>query len=836
MSRQTLFADVLLPLAVPNLYTYRVPFELNERIVPGIRVLVQFGKSRFYSALVKNVHETPPGYTAKYIEEILDPAPIVHATQFTFWDWISSYYLCYTGEVMNAALPAGLKLNSETKIVLNTDLDENEKTEIRKHLNDNEYLLVEALETRNVLSYQEAAQITDMKNPQPVIRQLLAKKIVLLFEEVKERYKPKMMVYVRLADELLEEDKLRAVFEQLEKKAFKQLEALMFYLKEVKRDENSGDYKWIKKNLLAKHVDAAAVNALVKKNIFYQQEFETGRLEQDGGELVLQKKLSAGQTKAFEQIETSFKEHEVCLLHGVTGSGKTEIYAALIEETLKRGRQALYLVPEIALTTQLISRIKRYFGDQVGVYHSRFSDNERVEVWNAVLGGNAGKERFNQSKYKVVLGARSALFLPFDDLGLIIVDEEHDSSYKQQDPAPRYHARDAAIYLGKLHKANVLLGTATPCLESYYNATQNKYGLVELNERFGGSVLPLIQVIDNRQEGKKKAEENIISQQLFEEIRKTLSQKEQIILFQNRRGFAPYTECYTCGHVPCCVQCDVSLIYHKATQKLTCHYCGYTTDPPRACNACGSTDLRYRGFGTQKIEEEIELLLPDVKTRRMDIDSTRSKHAYKQIIEEFDAGDIDILTGTQMVTKGLDFDNVGMVGVVQADHLLSYPDFRSYERAFQLMTQVSGRAGRKEKRGKVFIQTTQPDHPVIGWVQKHSYSEMYTALLAERKEFLYPPFTRLFNFTFICKDYDLLNEAAESFGKELRSVFAHRVLGPEFPLVSRIKNEFYKQILLKTERDYAVSKIREHLQRSIFDFRSNKIFSKVRLKIDVDPY
>lgn len=830
MSRQTLFVDVLLPLAVPNLYTYRVPFELNDRVKPGLRVLVQFGKSKFYSALVKRVHETPPDYTAKYVEELLDTLPIVNEKQFAFWDWVSGYYLCYRGEVMNAALPSGLKLSSETKLTLNTELDFKSET-----LSDNEYILMEALETRNVLSYHEAAQVLSLKNPQPVIKELLKKGLILLHEELREKYKPRMVYYVRLHENYSGEQKLKEVFELLEKKAYKQLEVLLFYLKENKHDEGSGDQRWIKKSLLLKHFEPSVVNALVKKEIFEQKGFETGRFEPDDT-VTIQKKLSVAQTKVFEEIERHYETHDVCLLHGVTGSGKTEIYCALIEEVLKQGKQVLYLVPEIALTTQLIARVKKYFGDEVGVYHSRFSDNERVEVWNSVMAQGPRKDAFNQSNYKIVLGARSALFLPFDNLGLIIVDEEHDSSYKQQDPAPRYHARDAAIYLATLHKAKVLLGTATPAIETYYNATQNKFGLVHLTERHGGASMPQIEVINTKSEETKKAtSENIVSQQLFEAVQKTLAQREQVILFQNRRGFAPYTECYACGWIPHCVQCDVSLIYHKATQKLTCHYCGYTCMPPKACNACGSTDLRYRGFGTQKIEEEIEILLPEAKLKRMDIDSTRSKHAYKQIIDEFDAGEIDILTGTQMVTKGLDFDHVGLVGVLQADHLLSYPDFRSYERAFQLMTQVSGRAGRKQKKGRVLIQTTQPDHPVIDWVIKHDYLKMYQSLLAERKEHLYPPFTRLFNFTFIAKDYDLLNEASENFGNELKKIFSQRVLGPEFPIVARIKNEYHKQILLKIEREYSAAKVREFLQKMIFDFKADKLFSKVRLKVDVDP-
>lgn len=831
MSRKTLFVDVLLPLAVPNLYTYRVPYEWNGQVRPGLRVLVQFGKSKYYSALVRSVHETPPEYTAKYVEEILDTVPVVSEKQFAFWDWMSHYYLCHRGEVMNAALPAGLKLNSETKLALNTEYDYKQET-----LSDNEYLLLEALETRNVLSYHEAGQILSLKNPQPVIRQLLAKKLVLLFEEVKEKYKPKMLPYIRLSEQYASEEKLKELFGQLEAKAYKQLEALMFYLKESRRDEEGSENKWIRKSAFLKHVDASAVNALVKKEIFVQQEFETGRLDHDGS-VQLRKQLSVAQTRAFEEIEAAFGTQDVCLLHGITGSGKTEIYCSLIEEALLRGRQALFLVPEIALTTQLVARVKKYFGERVGVYHSRMSDNERVEVWNSVLRTEARQDVVNETRYQVVLGARSALFLPFDRLGLVIVDEEHDSSYKQHDPAPRYHARDAAIYLARLHKAKVLLGTATPSVESYYNSEQKKYGFVELNERHGEAGLPLIEAINTKNEwNQKRQDENIISQPLLEEIERTLKNKEQVILFQNRRGFAPYTECYTCGHIPQCVQCDVSLIYHKATQKLTCHYCGYTRQPPKACDACGSPDLRYRGFGTQKIEEEIEIMLPHAKVKRMDIDSTRSKHAYRQILDEFDAGEIDILTGTQMVTKGLDFDHVGLVGVIQADHLLSYPDFRSYERAFQLMTQVSGRAGRKKKRGKVLIQTTQPEHPVIDWVIRHDYLQMYRSILAERREHRYPPFTRLFHFTFVSADYDLLNEAAEHFGHALKTKFSERVLGPEFPIVARIKNEYHKQIMLKLEREYSFTQTREFLHKLIFDFKAEKLFAKARLKVDVDPY
>ena len=832
MSRKTLFADVLLPLAVPNLYTYRVPYELNEGAIPGVRVLVQFGKNKFYTALIKQVHETPPEkYQAKYIEDILDKQAVVNEKQFVFWNWMSAYYLCQVGEVMNAALPSGLKLSSETKLVMNPDVDPEQVK--AGDLSDTEYILLEAIEKRNILSFKEAADVLSVKNPQATIKQLLSKKLILLQEEVKERYKPKIVSYIKL-NELYHnnEQELQALFEILEKKAFKQLEVLLFYLKETKRDI-ADEKNWLKRHTLLKHFDSAIINALIKKAVFIQEEYETGRFEANST-TQLQKDLSPAQQIALEKIENSFTTHETCLLHGVTGSGKTEIYCALIEKTIAQGKQVLYLLPEIALTTQLVTRIKKYFGDKAGMYHSRFSENERVEIWNSVLQQEQTNVSFNKQHHQIILGARSALFLPFSNIGLIIIDEEHDSSYKQQDPAPRYHARDAALYLASLHKAKVLLGTATPSIESYYNALQHKYALVELQERFGRSALPVINVIDMRIDGKKT--DDVISPALFAEMNLALAQKEQIILFQNRRGFAPYTECFTCGHIPCCVQCDVSLIYHKATQKLTCHYCGYTSLPPKTCVACGNSDLRYKGFGTQKIEEEVEILLPHVKIKRMDIDSTRNKHAYKQIIDEFDAGDIDILTGTQMLTKGLDFDNVGLVGVLQADHLLSYPDFRSHERAFQLMTQVSGRAGRKHSNGKVFIQTTQPQHQVINWVIQHNYKQMYETLLAERQEFLYPPFTRLFSFLFICKDANELSYAGGWFAGELRKIFDQRVLGPQFPIISRIKNEYHKQILLKVERSYSSNQVRQHLNKILAEFKTDKLLAKVKLKIDVDCY
>lgn len=838
MSRTTLFADVILPLAVPNLYTYRVPFEMNALVKPGIRVLVQFGKTKLYTAIVKQVHENPPKqYEAKYIDSLLDEYPQINEKQFRLWDWISHYYMCFPGEVMNAALPAGLKLNSELRVVMNEEFDLSAID--AQSLSDREYLVAEALQVSPVLSLEEIGNILQVKNVQPVIRSLIAKKIVVAYEEVKEKYKPRLVSYIKLANTYVEnEEELRELFGKLEKRAYKQLEVLLFYLDQVRSaqhaDKPEALRNSIRKSEVLKKSDAAALQALIKKNVFVQEDIETGRLEYESRS-GKDKALSEEQLKAVEQIKEEYVTKDVCLLHGVTGSGKTEVYCRLIAEALEQGKQVLYLVPEIALTTQLIYRIQQYFGDRAGVYHSRFTENERVEVWNSVLNQETNPLRLNQKNYQVILGARSALFLPYSNLGLIVVDEEHDASYKQYDPAPRYNARDAAIFLASVHKAKVLLGSATPCLETYYNAMQHKYGFVELASRYGNASMPDIEVADTKTETEKKTMKSLFTSKLVDAVSLTLAKKEQAILFQNRRGFAPYTECQTCGWTPMCVQCDVSLIYHKASNKLSCHYCGYTISPPSACAACGSPDLKYKGFGTEKIEEEVELLFPEARIARMDLDSTRSKYAYRQLIDEFESGNIDILVGTQMVTKGLDFDHVSLVGVLNADQMLNFPDFRAFERSYQLMAQVSGRAGRKEKKGKVIVQTTQPDHVILKQVMQNDYTGFYQLQLQDRKEFHYPPFYRIIEFTLVSKDLDLLNYASEQFGKSLRASFAERVLGPEFPLVAKIRNEFHKRIILKTERDFSSQRVREILNGIVSTFRSAPDYKAVKLHIDVDP-
>jgi primosomal protein N' (replication factor Y) (superfamily II helicase) len=836
MSRITLFADVIVPLSVPNLYTYRIPADWNELAIPGKRVIIQFGKTKFYTGIIRHVHEVPPKkYEAKYLDGIIDDEPVVNDIQLKLWDWMAHYYICYPGEVMNAALPSGLKLSSETKVMLNAEIELPDLSEF----SEKEILVIDALQDAQVLTLDQVASLLEVKNPQPVLKKLTAKGIVQNFEELKNKYKPRLVSYLRLKKELKEnEAKLKEVLDLLEKRAYKQMEALMFYLSEEFKNKSvplpEEQKGWMKKSELAKKFDASAVNALVKKEIFDVLEIETGRLEYLGKSGTI-KALSEPQKKAKEEVDRIFEEKNVCLLHGITGSGKTEIYLHLIKEALERGQQVLYLVPEIALTTQLIYRIQHCFGDRAGVYHSKFSESERVEIWNGILADNKKEIAFNQHKYDVVIGARSSLFLPYKNLGLIIIDEEHDASFKQQDPAPRYNARDSAIYLATLHKAKVLMGSATPAIDSYYLAQTGKFGLVNLTQRFGEASLPEIVIADVKAENKANKSNSIFSSLLTGNIQLALSKKEQVILFQNRRGFAPMTECRTCGWIPQCVQCDVSLIYHKHSGKLTCHYCGYTVSPPSTCAACGGNDLRYKSYGTEKIEEEIEIIFPDAKIERMDLDSTRSKFSYAQIIEDFEEGNIDILVGTQMVTKGLDFDRVSLVGVLNADQMLNYPDFRSFEKGFQILQQVSGRAGRKSIPGKVIIQTTQPNHEIISFLLRNDYIAFYKAQLTERKAFNYPPFFRLIEFTFIDRDINMVNNGADFFTKELKAIFRDKVLGPEFPIVSKIRNQFHKKTLLKVEREFSPQKVREEINRIIHEFKTHEIFKKMRVMVNVDP-
>ncbi len=842
MSRTTYFVDVILPLAVPNLYTYRVPFELNDAIAIGQRVVVQFGRGKLYSALVRTIHENPPKqYAAKYIDSILDEHPIVHAKQFELWDWMSQYYMCNIGDVMVAALPGGLRLASETKIVLSLEYSK-KIADVNLKISDKEVLIIDALEVKNVLTLQDISQIIEQKTVYPIIKSLIEKGIVLIQEELKEKFRPKIETYVRITDQADNEDNLKIIFDTLERKAHKQLDVVMAYVTLSKR--YSKERVEVKKSDIMKMIEGAeaALKSLVKKNIFELYDREVGRLANYDSENKISA-LNEIQQQVLNSIKKQFfgkdpeestsdiaQTKDVVLLHGVTSSGKTEIYVKLIEEALAKGKQVLYLLPEIALTTQIINRLRKYFGDTVGVYHSKFNENERVEIWNDVL-----NSRSENSKFQIILGARSALFLPFSNLGLVIVDEEHDTSYKQYNPAPRYNARDGAIYLSHIHKAKTLLGSATPCLESYFNAQEGKYGFAEITQRFGGVQMPEIEIADVKEATRKKQMKSHFSPLLLDTVTLALEKKEQVILFQNRRGFAPQLECNMCAWVPQCSNCDVSLTYHKVSNQLRCHYCGYSIKPPSKCAACGDTDLKMKGFGTEKIEEELNIFYPRAKIARMDLDTTRSKFAHQHIIQDFEEGNIDILVGTQMVTKGLDFDNVSMVGILNADSMLNFPDFRSFERSYQLMAQVSGRAGRKNKRGKVIIQTQNPEHSIIQEVIANDYLSMYTNQLIDRKEFNYPPYFRLIEITVIHKDVNMVNVAAKYLADALKHHFSKRVLGPEFPIISRIRNLYHKNILLKIERDASVNQVKKIVSELLIKFKSNADYKSVRIQIDVDP-
>lgn len=815
--RDTLFIEVILPLSLAKNYIYRIPFHLNDLIAVGKRVIVQFGKNKIYTALVKNVTPiAPEHYQAKYIIDVIDEYPVVNAMQLQFWDWMRDYYLCNEGEVMSAALPAGLKLASETVIILREDVKIGDLD-----VTDKEAVLITALDKQKRLTVDQISALLGQKTVFPIIRILLDKEVIYIAEEVVEKYKPLLKSYIRLNPIYQEEEHIRQLFVELER-APKQLEAFMAYLKLRKSGAEIARQQLLEESGCGQ----GALKALVEKQIFELYKKTVSRLQEENDDLVLNFKLSAAQDSALKEIETEFGSKDVVLLHGITASGKTQIYIKLIERAIADGGQVLFLLPEIALTTQIVERIKRYFGELIGVYHSKFNDNERVEIWNNVISG----------KFKVVLGARSAIFLPFSQLRLIVVDEEHESSYKQNDPAPRYQARDAAVYLAHLHQAKIVLGSATPSIESYYNALNKKYGLVTLNERFGGVELPIQQVVSISEETKKKKMVSYFSSVLIEDIAATVEKKEQVILFQNRRGYATILICKTCGFAPKCVNCDVSLTFHKSSGKLHCHYCGYQESSMNICPACGSVHIEQKGFGTERVEEELSLIFPEMRIARLDVDSTRTKNSLQKIISEFQEKKTDILIGTQMVAKGLDFDNVTLIGVINADTLLNYPDFRAFERSYQLLSQVAGRAGRRAKQGKVLIQAYDDDHRIIKQVVDNNYLEMFHDELAERKEFRYPPYTRLIFVHVKHKDANLLNNASAHFAGMLRAQLGTRVLGPEQPLVSRVRNYYLKQVIIKSDKATAIQKVKSVLQQTIVDFNSEKAFRGVIIQVDVDPY
>jgi len=811
------YASVILPIAVPKPYTYFIPSEMIQVVQPGMRVEVQLGKKKLYSALVYEILEHPAeGTKPKPILSMIDKHPIVDETQLKLWTWMAQYYCCSLGEVMLAALPAGLKMSSETRIIISPFF-----TEDYSMLDDKEYLIAEALRNRLELTVDDVQKILGQKTVFPLLYRLLEKKIIYLKEELKENYKPKKIGCVRLQEPYATEPILLQEAFELTARSQKQTDALLSFVQIYKTQ------KFVRKQDLYKMagVDSAVLKALEKKAIFELYDREISRVGKYEEAVVDKFDLTKNQISALDKIKEFYTNKNTVLLHGVTGSGKTRIYIELIEEALKKGEQVLYLLPEIALTTQIVVRLQKIFGDDIAVYHSRMSNNERVDLWKEVL-----------KNKPIVLGARSALFLPFKNLKLIIVDEEHDTSFKQHDPAPRYNARDTAIFLAHLNSAKVLLGTATPALETYQNAKEGKYGLVEMTERFGGIQMPEIIIADVADETKKKKMSSHFTSVLLKELTEALQRGEQAILFQNRRGYAPTLRCITCGWVQQCKNCDVSLTYHKAFNNLRCHYCGFQQKFPEECPACGERNLTIRGFGTEKIEDELQIYLPTAKIARMDYDTVRTKHSHARIINDFEEKRIDILVGTQMVTKGLDFDNVGIVGVLSADQLMSFPDFRSTERGFQLMTQVSGRAGRKKKRGKVIIQAFNVAHPVLGEVIQNDFQRFFEREVEERKLFSYPPFQRLIKITLKHKDPRLLNEGTKVFAKILKDNLGYRMIGPAVPGIPRVRGQFLLEIYLKMEKDnqwlvYAKRLIIE----AKYILQKTKGFSGIRVNVDVDP-
>jgi primosomal protein N' (replication factor Y) len=814
------FVEVVLPLSLAKTFTYSVSEAEFLFMKKGMRVAVPFGKSKIYTALVIEIHNIKPTlYDAKEIHQILDEFPIVTESQINHWLWIASYYMCSIGDVYRGAMPSALLLESETIITKKNDSFVDESL-----LSDDEFLVYEALQQQSSLKVQDIIAILNKSNIFPVIQKMVDKNILVLQEEVQESYKPKLVRYVRLHPKYDTNDGLKELLDIL-KSANKQKEIVLNYFQLSASEKKPIT---VKKLIEAANSSAAIVKALIEKEIFEEYFLQEDRINFAGKSREGELQLSSAQQKAFDSIKENFEHKAVCLLHGITSSGKTEIYIKLIEEYLVTGKQVLYLLPEIALTTQLVSRLRVHFGNKVAVFHSKYNNNERVEVWNQVLR--------NAEKAQIVIGARSALFLPFYDLGFIIIDEEHEQTFKQSDPAPRYHARDAAIVLANGHQAKVLLGSATPSIETYFNAKSDKYGFVEISERFGNVSLPEIVLVDLKDKYFRKKMNGHFSDVLIEEITTALSLGEQIILFQNRRGYSPIIECITCGHVPHCQQCDVSLTYHKHKNQLRCHYCGYSMANPTRCHSCSSIDLTTKGFGTEQIEQELITIFPSAKTGRMDQDTTRGKFGFEKIIDSFKNREIDILVGTQMLAKGLDFDNVNLVGIMNADNMLYHPDFRAFERSFQMMTQVAGRSGRSEKKGKVIIQTYNPNHNTIQQVTNTDYIGMYKEQLYDRQIYKYPPYFRIIKLTLKQRDFDKLKEGAMWLYQVLSQNLAMPVLGPEEPVISRIRNEYIRTIIIKIPQQTSVGNTKKTIQKILNSFEAVAQYRAIKVTTNVDFY
>jgi len=816
VSEQRLFCEVILPLSIKGTYTYRIPAGWEELLTPGMRVEVQFGKRKHYTALVKRIHpHRPTAYQAKELLSVTDSFPVVTEDQLKFWDWLAAYYCCYLGEVMLAALPAYFRPDSETKYIRYPGYTGN-----ILDLSDEEYMVASAFEHREFLTLEDIQLILQRKTVSKVLKSLLDKQVIYLQEFLEDRYKPRLEIYTRLAENFREnKDALAAFFKSLERSP-KQTDLLLYYLSVVP------GYGWIGRKELLNGADIGGTvhKALVDKGVFETEERAVYRVVE---EEILDKDqvLNEDQQQALQGIQAAWEQQRVVLLRGVTASGKTHVYAELIRKTLAEGKRVLYLLPEIALTTQLIRRLEKMLG-KVGVYHSRFNPAERVETWFKVL----------QQEYNIVVGARSAIFLPFRDLGLIIVDEEHDDSYKQNDPAPRYHARDSVIYLAGITGAKVLLGSATPSLESWANARAGKFGLVEMNRRHGDMVLPEIEFVDMTDARKQKQVTGVLSDRFQQGIARTLNAGRQVIVFQNRRGYAPYIHCRDCGWVPYCQHCDVSMTYHKFADQLKCHYCGYTMPMPAHCKVCESSLLELKGTGTERVEDDLQAIFPEARILRMDYDTAKSKYAHERIIEQFENHEADILIGTQMVTKGLDFEHVGLVGVLNADALLHYPDFRAMERAYQLLQQVSGRAGRSGDQGRVMIQIGNMKHPIIRYILDGDIERYYTIELNERMKFNYPPYVRMIHLSVRDKDERVVKDAAAFVYAQLHPRIIGECLGPAMPGISRLQGLYLREILIKLDRQAAhiqqAKQAIEEVRQLLYQYQA---FRRVRLVIDVDP-
>ena len=810
------YVDVILPLPLKGTFTYELSQDEFNKLEIGFRVAVSFGKRKVYTGIVNELHNSKPkSYETKPIEFIYDDKSLVSQNQIDFWNWLSRYYFVPIGDVMKAAVPSTFLLESDSLIIKKEISDD-----MFHKMSDEECLIYDALDFQN-LKLNDISEILNKKNPYRIIQKMISSGYVELNYELKEKYRPKLLNVLFLESRLIDEINIKDSLNLL-KRTPKQKELLLSIISMIQ----SKEYLVIKDLKKTIKFSETTLKSLEKKGFITIKKIKIDRNHITQLNIDSSNSLTKLQKDVLSKLNKQLKEKDIVLLQGVTSSGKTEIYIKLIEKYLKLGKQVLYLLPEISLTTQIIQKLKNHFANKISVYHSRYSLNERTEVWESVCN--------NKENSQLVIGARSSVFLPFDDLGLIIVDEEHEVSYKQQEPSPRYNARDSAIYLSKIFKTKVILGSATPSIESTYNARNNKYGFVEIKERYGNIEMPFIHTIDMKAEPKHEFS-SIFSKKLVDEINKAVDLGKQVILFRNRRGYSPQWQCGSCGHNIMCDNCDVTLTYHLHSNTLRCHYCGFQLKAEIKCDSCGMQTMGYRGDGTQQIEEVVKEIFPNSNVSRMDWDTTRGKWAFDKIINSFADHEIDILIGTQMITKGLDFKNVGLVGVINTDHFLNFPDFRAHEKAFQVLTQVAGRSGRSGERGSVYLQTYQPDHPIIINVINNDFDEMYAKQLIERKDYKYPPFVRLIRITVKDISFDKLNSSSDWLNKAIRANFKGLVLGPVYPEISRIKNKYHKEFLIKLTDLKDLNIFRSKFQLIMKSFDSISKYRSVKVIVDVDP-